>query len=78
MASKILMPSLKKILKKIFKIQTMATPKFLNVKGSTFHQELKKRVNDYFVNAKSRQPAILGYTLKQYYSGQHMLLYMFM
>jgi linoleoyl-CoA desaturase len=30
----------------------MATPKFLNVNGSTFHQELKKRVNDYFVTAK--------------------------
>lgn len=26
----------------------MATPKFVNVKGSTFHQELKKRVNQYF------------------------------
>lgn len=30
----------------------MATPKFLNVKGSTFHQELKKRVNNYFTEAK--------------------------
>lgn len=30
----------------------MATPKFLNVKGSTFHQELKKRVNDYFILSK--------------------------
>ncbi len=26
------------------------TPKFQNVKGSTFHQELKKRVNQYFVD----------------------------
>lgn len=26
----------------------MATPKFLNVQGSTFHQELKSRVNNYF------------------------------
>lgn len=25
------------------------TPKFRNIKGSNFHQELKKRVNDYFV-----------------------------
>ena len=25
------------------------TPKFTNIKGSTFHQELKKRVNNYFI-----------------------------
>ncbi|MEO7523739.1 MAG: acyl-CoA desaturase [Ferruginibacter sp.] len=30
----------------------MATPKFMNLQGSTFHQELKKRVNDYFVENK--------------------------
>ena len=30
----------------------MQTPKFLNVKGSTFHQELKRRVANYFVEAK--------------------------
>ncbi len=33
----------------------MATPKFLNVAGSTFHQELKRRVNEYFI--KSQKPA---------------------
>jgi len=32
----------------------MATPKFLNVQGSTFHQELKRRVNNYF--AESNKP----------------------
>ncbi|CAN5769668.1 acyl-CoA desaturase [soil metagenome] len=30
----------------------MATPKFANVQGSNFHQELKKRVQDYFAEAK--------------------------
>jgi len=30
----------------------MATPKFLNVNGSTFHQELKRRVNNYFTESK--------------------------
>ena len=30
----------------------MATPKFMNVSGSTFYQELKARVNDYFAKAK--------------------------
>src|SRR5882757_2260529 len=30
----------------------MATPKFLNVKGSTFHQDLKQRVSDYFSHSK--------------------------
>ena len=30
----------------------MQTPKFLNIKGSTFHQELKKRVSNYFTEAK--------------------------
>ena len=30
----------------------MATPKFANIAGSTFHQELKKRVSEYFVQAK--------------------------
>jgi linoleoyl-CoA desaturase len=33
----------------------MATPKFLNVSGTTFHQELKRRVNEYFT--KSQKPA---------------------
>jgi len=31
---------------------TTTTPKFLNSKGSTFHQELKKRVNDYFAETR--------------------------
>ena len=30
----------------------MATPKFSNIKGSNFHQELKKRVNNYFTESK--------------------------
>ncbi len=30
----------------------MATPKFSNVNGSTFHQELKRRVNSYFQESK--------------------------
>ncbi|MFT3907844.1 MAG: acyl-CoA desaturase [Ferruginibacter sp.] len=30
----------------------MATPKFMNLQGSTFHQELKRRVNNYFVENK--------------------------
>ena len=33
----------------------MATPKFLNAKGSTFYQELKGRVSNYF--AESKKPA---------------------
>jgi linoleoyl-CoA desaturase len=30
----------------------ITTPKFLNVKGTSFHQELKRRVNEYFETAK--------------------------
>ena len=30
----------------------MATPKFKNLQGSTFHQELKRRVNNYFIENK--------------------------
>ncbi len=30
----------------------MATPKFLNIDGSNFHQELKRRVNNYFIESK--------------------------
>ncbi len=30
----------------------MATPKFMNLQGSNFHQELKRRVNNYFVETK--------------------------
>ena len=33
----------------------MATPKFANIHGSNFHQELKKRVQNYF--AESKKPA---------------------
>ena len=39
----------------------MTTPKFLNIQGSNFHQELKKRVNDYFVQMK--KPATGNFTL---------------
>jgi linoleoyl-CoA desaturase len=31
----------------------MATPKFINVKGSNFHQELKRRVANYFTDSKT-------------------------
>ena len=30
----------------------MATPKFKNIQGSNFHQELKRRVNNYFIENK--------------------------
>lgn len=30
----------------------MATPKFMNLQGSNFHQELKQRVNNYFIETK--------------------------
>ena len=30
----------------------MSTPKFLNVSGSTFYSELKKRVSDYFTQTR--------------------------
>ena len=33
----------------------MTTPKFKNIKGSTFHQELKKRVQEYFTENKIDQ-----------------------
>lgn len=39
----------------------MSIPKFLNVKGSTFHQELKKRVARYF--AETKKPATGNWTL---------------
>ena len=39
----------------------MATPKFLNVNGSTFHQELKRRVNNYFT--ESKKPATGDFSL---------------
>jgi linoleoyl-CoA desaturase len=42
----------------------MATPKFLNVAGSTFHQELKKRVNDYFITAKKASTGNVGLYFK--------------
>ena len=42
----------------------MATPKFLNVAGSTFHQELKKRVNDYFTAAKKPATGNFGLYFK--------------
>ena len=39
----------------------MATPKFLNVNGSTFHQELKRRVSNYFI--ESQKPATGNFSL---------------
>ena len=39
----------------------MATPKFLNVNGSTFHQELKRRVSNYFT--ESKKPATGNFSL---------------
>lgn len=39
----------------------MATPKFLNVQGSTFHQELKRRVNNYFT--ENNKPATGNFSL---------------
>ena len=33
-------------------MSTFATPKFRNSQGSSFHQELKKRVNNYFIENK--------------------------
>lgn len=32
----------------------MATPKFKNIQGSNFHQELKRRVNEYFVKNRKK------------------------
>lgn len=32
----------------------MSTPKFLNIDGSAFHQELKRRVNNYFIETKKK------------------------
>ncbi len=42
----------------------MATPKFLNVQGSNFHQELKKRVNDYFTESKKASTGNFGLYFK--------------
>jgi linoleoyl-CoA desaturase len=42
----------------------MQTPKFLNVKGSTFHQELKQRVNNYFAEAKKPSTGNVGLYFK--------------
>lgn len=42
----------------------MATPKFANIAGSTFHQELKKRVNEYFVKAKKLPTGNVGLYFK--------------
>jgi linoleoyl-CoA desaturase len=39
----------------------MATPKFLNIQGSTFHQELKRRVSNYFTETK--KPATGNFSL---------------
>jgi len=42
----------------------MVTPKFLNVNGSTFHQELKRRVNNYFVETKKNATGNFGLYFK--------------
>lgn len=42
----------------------MATPKFANIAGSTFHQELKKRVSEYFVQAKKLPTGNFGLYFK--------------
>lgn len=42
----------------------MATPKFANIAGSNFHQELKKRVNEYFVQAKKLPTGNFGLYFK--------------
>lgn len=42
----------------------MATPKFMNISGSTFYQELKGRVNDYFAKAKKNSTGNLGLYFK--------------
>ena len=42
----------------------MATPKFLNVSGSTFYQELKGRVSDYFTQSKKPSTGNFGLYFK--------------
>jgi len=42
----------------------MATPKFLNVNGSTFHQELKRRVSNYFTESKKPATGNFGLYFK--------------
>ena len=42
----------------------MQTPKFLNVKGSTFHQELKRRVADYFTQSQKPSTGNFGLYFK--------------
>jgi linoleoyl-CoA desaturase len=42
----------------------MATPKFANIAKSNFHQELKKRVNEYFVQAKKLPTGNFGLYFK--------------
>jgi linoleoyl-CoA desaturase len=42
----------------------MQAPKFLNIKGSTFHQELKQRVNNYFTEAKKSATGNFGLYFK--------------
>ncbi len=39
----------------------MSTPKFKNINGSTFHQELKRRVNNYFV--ENNKPSTGNFSL---------------
>jgi len=42
----------------------MQTPKFLNVQGSTFHQELKRRVNNYFTESHKAATGNFGLYFK--------------
>ena len=42
----------------------MATPKFLNVQGSNFHQELKRRVNNYFTESDKPMTGNFGLHFK--------------
>jgi hypothetical protein len=48
---------------------TFTTPKFRNQQGSSFHQELKKRVNNYFIENKKAATGNWSLYLKPFYFG---------
>jgi len=56
-------------------MSTFVTPKFRNLNRSNFHQELKKRVNNYFIENKKettgpkKPPATGVFILKPFYFG---------
>jgi len=58
-------------------MSTFVTPKFRNLNRSNFHQELKKRVNNYFIEnkkvillkIKKKPPATGVFILKPFYFG---------